>query len=202
MDYLLFLSLIASFVFAISATISAIKKRLDILGVCFVSFLTATGGGTIRDVLLGHYPITWISHHEYPIVISAGILLTFILKSKINKFSKSFFIFDALGLGASTVIGMQKGMDAGIGPIMAILFGVISANFGSVVRDILCNEVPYLFRKELYATASIAGGIFFVILLVIGVNQYTATFLSFASIVIIRLVAIRYKWKLPVYTIN
>ncbi|TAL69442.1 MAG: trimeric intracellular cation channel family protein [Bacteroidetes bacterium] len=198
MNIITIISLVSTFLFASSAAIMAIRKQLDIVGIFFVSFLAGIGGGTFRDVILGIYPITWVKHPYHILIITIAVGLTLLFRENALKPSKAFFTFDSLGLGAATVLGIQKAMNAEINPVMAILFGVISACFGGVIRDVLCNEIPLVFRKELYATASIIGGLFFITGIYAGMEEYTASIISVLLVFLIRIVSVRFNLTMPI----
>ncbi|MBI5325821.1 MAG: trimeric intracellular cation channel family protein [Ignavibacteriae bacterium] len=198
MNILTIISLISTFLFASSASIMAIRKQLDIVGIFFVSFLAGIGGGTFRDLILGTYPITWVKHPYHLLIIIVAVGLTLLFRENVLKPSKAFFTFDSLGLGAATVLGIQKAVNADINPLMAVLFGVISACFGGVIRDVLCNEIPLVFRKELYATASIIGGLFFISVIYAGMEEYTASIISVLLVFLIRIVSVRFNLTMPI----
>ncbi|MBM2813350.1 MAG: conserved rane protein of unknown function [Ignavibacteria bacterium] len=197
MDILILISLISTFLFSLSAAISAIRKRFDLIGIFFISFLSGTGGGILRDILLGKYPITCVQDPKFALATILASFTTILFKIKKMKQFKAFIMFDSLGLGSATVLGVQKALNSDINPYMAILFGVISACFGSVVRDLLCNETPLLFKEELYATVSIIGSIFYIIMIFLGLDIILASLLSVGIIFILRMVSVKYKLVLP-----
>ncbi|MCX6154007.1 MAG: trimeric intracellular cation channel family protein [Candidatus Kapabacteria bacterium] len=197
MDILVIISLISTFLFGISAAISAIHKRFDLIGIFFISFLSGTGGGIVRDVMLGKYPIACAKDPIYLISIIVSVMVTIIFKLKNHKPLRTFILIDSLGLGSATILGIQKALNTNINPIMSIIFGVISACFGSVIRDILCNETPLLFKKELYASISILGGIVYILLIQFGLNIVPTSFLCVTLIFVFRIISIKYKLTLP-----
>jgi uncharacterized membrane protein YeiH len=158
-----FFTLVAVFVFAISASLSAIKKKFDLFGISFIAFITSLGGGTVRDMMLGNYPISWLRDSSLAISVLLGIAATMIFTKRLRKIRKTFFWFDTIGIGVSTVVGVEKGMAAGLDGFISIFFGVIGAIFGGIIRDTLCNDVPLIFRKEVYAITCIIGGGIYVI---------------------------------------
>lgn len=184
--------------FAISGALTAMEKKLDIFGVIIIAFVTAIGGGTLRDLLIGVRPVSWLIHIEPSVIIFCSAVLTIIFRVRLARLSKSLFLFDTLGLGLFTVLGLQKAMAAGIHPVLCIGLGTVSACFGGVSRDILCNEIPVIFRKEIYATACIAGGILYFLLLRIGyVDRDFIPMAAILLIITIRMYAVIFKKSLP-----
>ena len=159
-ELLYIIDLTGTFVFAMSGVITASERRMDIFGASVIGFVTAVGGGTIRDILIGSTPVGWMLNSDYLFVISAGILTALFLHKHISRWYKTMFIFDTVGIGLFTLLGMQKTLTFGLSPTVAVMMGTVSAVFGGVVRDVLVNRVPLIFRKEVYATACIAGAIF------------------------------------------
>lgn len=184
--------------FAISGALVALRKQMDTFGVFIIAFATSVGGGTLRDVLIDR-PVFWIVnvHYFYPITI--GVFLAIIFREKLKYLSKSLFLFDTIGLGLYTIIGTEIGIKAGLHPIICIALGTMSASFGGVTRDILCNKIPIIFKKEIYATASIIGAIVFLILSHYKVEKTICYVLTSLIVIAIRLVAVRFKLKLPTF---
>lgn len=184
--------------FAISGTLTGLRKKLDIFGVVVIAFITSTGGGTLRDVLIGATPVAWLVELKTPLLIICTSVLTIIFRKKLAILSKSLFLFDTLGIGFFTIVGLEKGLEYSIHPILCIGLGTCSACFGGVIRDILMNEIPVLFRKEIYATACIIGGIIYIALRsLVHVDNDYATVLSITIIVMIRMWAVVFKKELP-----
>jgi len=184
--------------FAISGTLTGLRKRLDIFGVVVIAFITSMGGGTLRDVLLGDTPVRWLKDIDTPMLIFFSSVLTIFFRNKLSVLSKSLFLFDTLGIGLFTILGVEKGLMLDIHPVMCIALGAVSACFGGVLRDILCNEIPVLFRKEIYATACIIGGILYVLLRHwMAIDNEYATVLSITLIVMIRMWAVLFKKDIP-----
>ncbi|WP_321316331.1 trimeric intracellular cation channel family protein [Labilibaculum sp.] len=192
------LDLLGTLVFAISGTLSAANKKLDLFGAYFTGFITAIGGGTLRDVILGNFPVGWISDINYLIVISIGVALTFLFKKHIMTLKRTLFLFDTIGIGVFTIIGIEKSLNLGIHPFLSIIMGLFSAVMGGVIRDTLCNDIPLIFRKEIYAVACLIGGILFIALNSLGVASSLNQFITIACIIIIRIICIRFKISLPV----
>ncbi|PKQ67002.1 trimeric intracellular cation channel family protein [Labilibaculum manganireducens] len=190
--------LLGTLVFAISGTLSAANKKLDLFGAYFTGFITAIGGGTLRDIILGNFPVGWISDINYLIVISVGVALTFLFKKHIMTLKRTLFLFDTIGIGVFTIIGIEKSLSLGIHPFLSIIMGLFSAVMGGVIRDTLCNDIPLIFRKEIYAVACLIGGILFIALNSLGIASALNQFITIACIIIIRIICIRFKISLPV----
>lgn len=182
--------------FTISGAFSAMQKRLDVFGVLIISFITAIGGGTIRDVLIGYTPVTWMRDYETPLIILGTGIATIFFKKYIKTFKTTLFLFDALGLGLFTIIGIQKGIGAGLNPGVCVALGTITGCFGGVLRDILLNNIPLIFQKEIYATACIIGGTWYV-LLIKRLDTDIVEILAVTIVCAIRIVAVKYKLSLP-----
>lgn len=196
-NLLYILDIAGTLVFAVSGTIAASERKMDPFGAAVIAFVTAVGGGTIRDVLIGSIPVGWMLNLHYLYAISAGILLTFFLKKQIMKLHKTMFLFDAIGIGLFTLLGLQKTLTAGLSPLVAVMMGTVSAVFGGVLRDIFSNRVPLIFRNEIYATACILGGLLFLLLQYLGIDELICTLGSMVFVILLRVLAVRYKWYLP-----
>ncbi|PZR14726.1 MAG: hypothetical protein DI539_18730 [Flavobacterium psychrophilum] len=191
------LDILGTMAFAISGALTAINKRMDPFGVFVIAFVTAVGGGTLRDVLIGHTPVGWMRNLDSVYVIIAGFFVTLIFRRKLDRLRVSLFLFDTIGLGVFTLIGLEKGIDNGLHPVICIALGTMTACFGGVIRDILCNEIPVIFRKEIYATICIIGGCVFFLLRKLNVPQDVIYLVVSGVIIAIRLMAVNYKWSLP-----
>jgi uncharacterized membrane protein YeiH len=170
---------------------------MDLFGVFIITFVTALGGGTLRDVMIGRTPVGWMVNIDYIYVIITGFILTLLFKQLIEKFKIYLFIFDTIGLGVFTLIGLEKGINIGLHPIICIALGTMTACFGGVIRDILCAEIPVIFRKEIYATICILGGIVFFILRKFNLNSDVLYLTTSLVIISVRVMAVRFKWYLP-----
>jgi uncharacterized membrane protein YeiH len=197
------LDILGTIAFAISGALMAMNKKMDPFGVFIIGFVTAVGGGTLRDVLIGKQPVIWMNDITYIFLIGFAVIIAIIFRKKLKHLQKSLFLFDTIGLGIFTITGTEIGINANFHPIISIALGTMTACFGGVIRDILCNEVPVLFRKEIYATACIFGSIAFIILYHFNIEQ-TIVYISTSLIVItIRLVAVKYHLSLPtIYSKN
>jgi uncharacterized membrane protein YeiH len=195
------LDTIGTLVFAISGALTAMYKKLDLFGVYCIAFVTALGGGTIRDVMIGRTPVGWMLDIDYVFIITLGFLLSLIFNRYLERLRISLLLFDTIGLGVFTLIGLEKGIEFGLSPVICVILGTLTATFGGVVRDILCNEIPVLFRKEIYATLCIAGGILFFLLQEFAIQQEIISASVAVFIITLRLVAYKYNWSLPIGTV-
>lgn len=200
MELIYGLDLFGTLMFAVSGTLAGMSKRLDMFGCLFTGFVTAVGGGTIRDLLLGSFPIGWIKDPNYLIMIFIGYLFTYLFSEKIKGLRQTFFLFDAIGIGVFTIIGLQKALSFGVNPMVAVLLGTVSAVFGGAIRDTFINDIPLIFRKEIYAMACIAGGMIFLLLENLTVNIDLNQGITIGFIVVIRIFSVKYKISLPVFT--
>lgn len=191
------IDIIGTLVFAISGALTAIYKKLDLFGVYCIAFVTALGGGTLRDILIGNAPVGWMLDLKYIAIIFVGFLLSILFNKYLEKLRISLFLFDTIGFGVFTLIGIEKGIENGLHPVICIVLGTLTATFGGVIRDILCNEIPVLFRKEIYATLCILGGFLFFILEALDVNQDVMYLATSSFIISIRMIAFKYNWSLP-----
>lgn len=191
------LDIIGTLVFAISGALTAWHKKLDLFGVFIIAFVTALGGGTLRDVLIGRTPVGWMEDLTYVYVIVFGFFATIVLRAKLEQLRISLFLFDTIGLGIFTIIGIEKGIAVGLHPIICIALGTMTASFGGVIRDILCNEIPIIFRKEIYATVSISGGVLFFVLNEFQINTDVLYVVTSLFMIAFRLLAVKNKWYLP-----
>ncbi|MCK5824386.1 MAG: trimeric intracellular cation channel family protein [Ichthyobacteriaceae bacterium] len=184
------------FVFSISGALNAMSKKLDPFGVFIIAFITSVGGGTLRDVLMGR-TVFWMEDHMYIYIISAGTIVSIILRKKITYLMKTLSLFDTLGLAIFTVIGIEVGLKYDLSPSVAIALGAMTGSFGGVIRDISLNEIPLIFQKEIYATASIAGGLIYMLGLEIGLEKPIVELVAIAFIIVVRLIVVKYELQLP-----
>jgi uncharacterized membrane protein YeiH len=191
------MDLLGTVAFAISGVLVAMDKRLDLFGVVIIAFVTAVGGGTLRDLLIGNTPVAWMLESTYILTIIGAVILAILFREKLRYLRKSLFLFDTLGIGLYTMVGIEKGLNASLLPVMCIILGTITASFGGVIRDILCNEIPVIFRKEIYATACVIGGLSYFLLRKLPWSDEYVYFGSILIVIGIRLVAVKYKIALP-----
>ncbi len=196
-EILNYLDLIGTLVFAISGSMAASNKKLDLFGAAFIAFVTALGGGTIRDLLIGVTPVGWMRDVNYIFIILGGVSITFLFHKYVKKLRKTLFLFDTIGIGVFTILGIEKALLLDVAPLIAIIMGMFSAVLGGVIRDILINEIPLIFRKEIYAMACIFGGSLFLFLQNNWPNFELNVALSILAIIVIRILAIKYKIGLP-----
>ena len=201
-NFLNIIDIIGTFAFAVSGVFSAMERRLDAFGVLIISFVTAIGGGTIRDVLVGNLPVNWLQNQSTILVILLSALLTIFFGTYLKQFQTALFLFDALGLGLFTIIGLEVGLKRGFNAGVCIALGTISACFGGVLRDVLLNKVPLIFQKEIYALACILGGVAYYLLLKTTLNEDVAKIACILLIFGIRVFAVRYQLSLPRMTLN
>ena len=187
--------------FAFTGIIEARKKGMDLVGVYTVSMITAFGGGTVRDLLIGHYPLYWIEHSGYALMLLGFAVASAPLATAVYENSRAadaFEVLDALGLGLFSTAGASVAHQAGCDFYMAMLLGVVTGVFGGIIRDIICNEIPNVFRRnELYATCAVLGSAVFLGGLQLGVDAIPATLAGIAVTVILRLLSVKYRIKLP-----
>lgn len=191
------IDILGTIAFAISGVLIAMEKRLDLFGVVIIAFVTAIGGGTLRDLLIGNTPVVWMRDLTYVVTILVTVMLAILFVNKLKYFRKSLFLFDTIGIGLYTMVGVEKGLQAELLPVMCIALGTITASFGGVLRDILCNEIPVIFRKEVYATACLFGGASYFLLLEFTVPETYAYMAGIIIVIGLRLIAVKFGITLP-----
>lgn len=198
-QFLSITDILGTLAFAMSGALLAMEKKLDPFGVLVMSFVTAIGGGTLRDILIGNLPVSWLRNEFTMITIFSSAILSMIFGQYLRRLSTTLFLFDAMGLGLFTIVGIEFGikLDFSIGVCLAL--GTITACFGGVIRDVLLNDVPLLFRKELYALACITGGLVYFGLRKVNLGGDMAKILCILVIVALRVVAVRFKLSLPAF---
>ena len=197
-DFVLYwLSLLALAAQAMTAALAAGRRSMDWAGVCMLGCITALGGGTIRDVLPGHYPLVWIEHPSYLAITAIAALVTIPIAQAVHRLNAAFLVLDAIGLVVFTMAGCDVAWQMNLSLPIVIVAGMITGCAGGVLRDILCNEVPLLFRSELYASVSVVTGLFYATAFGLKLNDELWTALTFVLGITFRLLAIRYKWEMP-----
>lgn len=194
--FLFFIEVIGTIAFAISGIRMAAAKNFDWFGAYTVGLVTAIGGGTVRDVLLD-IPVFWMQTWWYLAVTGLAFFIVLALRQMSVRRGLVLFVFDTIGLALFVVIGIQKSLAAGYDPWVAIVMGMITGSFGGVVRDILINEEPLFFRKDIYATACIAGGIVYWVIMALGGSDIFQQICCAATVILLRVFAVKYKWELP-----
>jgi uncharacterized membrane protein YeiH len=195
-SFTILLDLLGTFAFAISGIRLASGKQIDWFGAYIIGLVTATGGGTLRDLLLNVTPF-WMLDAKYFMTTGFALLATLLFKQKIFKWGSTLFLFDTIGLGLFTIVGITKSMDAGFPFWVCIVMGTITGSVGGVIRDVLLNEVPLLFRKDIYALACIAGGCVYFVCSFFSLPTGIVETVAVVTIIIFRLIAVKYHIHLP-----
>jgi uncharacterized membrane protein YeiH len=198
MEWIYILNLVGVYVFAISGTLTAIYNKFDVVGATIIGFITALGGGTLRDILIGETPVGWMQDTVSLWVILAAVITSYVFRQSIQKLRKGMFLFDTIGLGLFTILGLQKTLELGLSPVIAVLMGVVSAVFGGVIRDVLSNVVPLIFRSEIYASACVAGALVFLVLDRFSVPLELSMIVAMVVVFLIRYFAVKRKWVLKI----
>jgi uncharacterized membrane protein YeiH len=197
MNIIYLLDLVGTAAFAASGAWVGVRKRMDLFGVLVLGMVTAVGGGTLRDLLLGDTPPFSLKDESYIYIAISVSLIVFANRVRFKLLEKPLLYFDAVGLGTFVVIGTTKALDFQLGWLGAILMGVMTGTAGGVFRDVLANQVPLILRREIYASACVAGGALLVILEQSGAGRLVAALLAAGTVITVRLLAIRYGWGLP-----
>lgn len=194
---LLIIEILGTIAFAISGIRLAAAKKFDWFGAYIVGLVTAIGGGTLRDILLDTTPF-WMENGWYLAVTGISLAYVILFRKQLVRLNSTFFFFDTIGLALFVVIGIQKTIAFGYPMWIAVVMGTITGAFGGVVRDILINEVPLIFRKDVYGTACIAGGLIYWIMILAGASPAAQQLTCAAAVILIRLLAVKYNWSIPV----
>ena len=194
--FLLLVEIIGTLAFAISGIRLAAVKNFDWFGAFIVGFVTAIGGGTLRDLMLGATPF-WMLNSWYMIVTALALFIVIVLKRYLVRLNGTFFIFDTIGLGLFVVIGMSKSLEYGFSPWVGIIMGTITGAFGGVIRDILINEMPLVFRKDIYASACIVGGCLSGPCAAVSFSPAVQQSACALFTISVRFLAVRFGWELP-----
>lgn len=196
-DFVTICDYLGTFAFAISGIRLASAKQFDWFGAYVVGFVTAVGGGTIRDLMLNSTPF-WMEQASYLFVSGLALLFVIIFRKYVIKLNNTIFIFDAIGLGLFVVVGVEKTLSFGFPMWVAICMGTITGSAGGMMRDIFINEEPLVFRKDIYALACVFGGIVYWICLKLGVDTTLTQFLCALGVILMRIVAVKYHISVPV----
>lgn len=197
MDVQYFADLFGTFFFAISGALAVKDSEHDWFGASFTGFITAIGGGSLRDILLGSYPLVWIGDINFLYAILLGIVAAKIFFPLLERLRRTLLLFDTLGISLFTILGTEKALSLGVRPEIAAIMGMFSAVMGGVIRDTLTNETPIIFRKEVYATACLAGAVCYLLLGYFQVDRELNVLLSAGVIISLRLLAVRFNLSLP-----
>lgn len=194
-----YLFLLGICVEAMTGAIAAGQKKMDFFGVIVIASIAALGGGTVRDVLFNTYPLTWVEHPEYLIYTSIFAFLTIFLAHSLARWTTVFLILDALGLSTFVILGTQKLLISGLSPGIAIIGGMITGVCGGMLRDILCNDIPLVLRKELYATIALLGALLFIVLSYYQLPENITMIICMMVIFVSRLLAIFFHIEMPTF---
>lgn len=197
MELLHTIYLIAITAEAMSGAIMGMRRGMDLFGICLLGTVTALGGGTARDVLLGHYPLGWIANPEYLAFTIGAAIVTAVIARHLHHLRMIFLLVDGLGLVAFTVIGCDVAMSMNAHPAIVVVAGLVTGIFGGLMRDVLCTQVPMVLQRELYATVALFAGVLYVGLLWLGVNNELASLAALAAGFLFRVLAMTFRWKLP-----
>ena len=191
------LDMIGTAAFAASGAWVGVRKHMDLFGVLVLGLITAVGGGTLRDLLLGDIPPSSLLDETHLYLSIFVSLIVFFSRNSFKRVEKPLLYFDAIGLGTFVVIGTTKALNFEMGWLIAVLMGVMTGTVGGVMRDVLANQIPLVLRHEIYASACIAGGFLLVFLEYAGMARPFAALLAAGLVITVRLLAIRYDWALP-----
>ncbi|TYB75876.1 trimeric intracellular cation channel family protein [Bizionia myxarmorum] len=197
MESLTVIDIVGTAAFSVAGTFAAMKKKLDIFGIFIIAFITALGGGTLRDILIGEVPVKWLMDLSSGIIVLLSTIAALLFKTVIKNYHNVLLFFDSIGLGFFTVVGIQTGLSLGFHPVSCIALGTITACFGGVIRDISLSNIPLIFAQEIYATSCIFGGIIFFLLMKLDMTKMPIEIICLASVVLLRLLSVRFNWHLP-----
>lgn len=199
MDLLTVLFIIGITAEGMTGALAAGRERMDLFGVVMVACVTAIGGGSIRDILLGHYPLTWVEHPLYLVLVSAAAIITVSIARLMRHFKTLFLVLDALGLAVFAIFGARIALELGHGVVLAVTSAVITGVFGGVLRDLLCNRIPLVFRQELYASVAMLAAVVYVGMTWLGVPEAWTVLVTLILGFGFRLLAIYFRLGLPVF---
>jgi uncharacterized membrane protein YeiH len=197
MNVLYILDLIGTAAFAASGAWAGVRRQMDLFGVLVLGVVTAVGGGTLRDLLHGDVPPFSLKDETYIYLALIISLAVFVMRHQFKAFERPLLYLDAIGLGTFVVIGTTKALEFGLGTLGAVLMGVMTGTAGGVIRDVLSNQVPLILRKEIYASACIAGSLLLVVLIHSGVTRPASALVAAGTVIVVRLLAIHFNWSLP-----
>lgn len=193
------LDIIGTAIFAVTGSLAAKRNRMDVFGVIVLGLVTAIGGGTFRDIILGAIPVFWVTNNNYIITAVFFSVITFIVSRFWEKISGILIVFDAFGLAVFTIVGCDRTLILGYSGIIVITMGVMTGVLGGIIRDLLSGEVPLILKRQIYATASFLGAVFFVSAESFIKNRSLLMLVSISIIVVIRLAALRLHLSLPAF---
>lgn len=198
MDFISIIDHLGTFAFAISGIRLASVAKFDWFGAYIVGLVTAIGGGTTRDLLLDITPF-WMEHPSYLIITAVALITVLLFENNIKRMNHTLFLFDAIGLGLFTVVGVEKAFACDFPFWVAVMMGMVTGSVGGVIRDVLINETPLIFRKDIYALACVFGGIVFFVCQQIGILEAFSSIIAASTVIIIRVLAVRYHIQMPVF---
>lgn len=196
MNFTIILDLLGTFSFAVSGIRLASGKNMDWFGAYIIGLVTAIGGGTLRDVFLGIKPF-WMIDFTYFLTTGIAFAATILFKEKLFKWGNTLFLFDTIGLGLFTIVGITKSLDAGLPYWVCIVMGTITGSVGGVIRDVLLNEVPLLFKKDIYALACITGGVVYFICKYFHLSVGSTEIIAASTVISLRLISVKFHLQLP-----
>lgn len=196
MDFVTLIDYIGTFAFAISGIRLAAAKNFDLFGAYVVGFVTAVGGGTIRDLFIGVTPF-WMSNPSYVIITGLSLVFVLLFRKWVVRMNNTIFIFDAIGIGLFTVVGIERSIAAGFPWWVAIIMGSITGAAGGMMRDVFINEVPLIFRKDIYALACVGGGLVYYCCMYLGISSVATGVIAAVSVVLIRVLSVLFHIQLP-----
>ncbi|MEA4904059.1 MAG: trimeric intracellular cation channel family protein [Petrimonas sp.] len=188
---------LGTFAFAISGVRMASTKKFDLFGAFAIGFVTAIGGGTLRDLFIGVTPF-WMLNPVYLWATLLALLFVMLFKNKVVRLQYTFFLFDSIGLGLFVVVGTEKTLAMGFAPWAAVIMGTITGSFGGMLRDILITQIPLIFRKEIYALACVIGAIFFTVGYALDLNMVVNEVATASIVIVTRILAVKFHWHLPI----
>lgn len=184
----------------VTGALAAGRERMDLFGVTMIAIVTALGGGSLRDVLLGHHPLTWVKDPEYLLLVAGAAIVTVSIAGIMKYFRQLFLVLDGLGLVVFSILGARVALEMGHGVVIAVAAAVITGVAGGMMRDLLCDRIPLVLREELYASISVLAALLFVGLLRLGVAENVAVISTLVAGFVLRMLALRFRWRLPVFT--
>jgi len=185
------------FSFAFSGALAAMQKKLDVFGILVLTFVTSIGGGTVRDLIIGSLPVAWLLDTQVILTILISYIISLFFSRIVSRMKHTLFWFDTVGLALFCVVAISKGIDYKLHPLICIALGTITGCFGGIIRDVLLNEIPYVFRKDVYASACMAGGALYFGILYVTDDRGMAGLFSGILILLIRVGAYYRKWRIP-----
>lgn len=185
---------------AMTGALAAGRRNMDLFGVSLIAFITALGGGTVRDILLGNFPVNWTQHPQYIYLTIGAGLCTIVIAKVVHKLQQLFLVLDAIGLITFTLIGCNVGLTLGYEPAVVVIAGIITGIFGGILRDLLCDRPPEILHKELYASIALVVALMYLQMQKLGINEDTTLLAAFSVGLLLRMSALKWHWQLPTFT--